>query len=1272
MELTIQSQTRLQINFIQAVDIHGAGVNEGDIHIMPEDGSLYMILQSSITILKVPISSSDPFFLDIPFEMISGVKVQTSMLVASQEPGASENVSQLLLNMETGAQNHNLCVDEGEAKSMLLTFNDMAQAKQVAMYIDDERMQRQTSVPKISTSQPLNISQDIQSSTSPQQPTEAESQQVMGIDESQPVAREASPAISQNRQAPQRKSTRSTAGASKRTNVEVATPGPRTGLENGESVAEGNTETEAEQHHENEQVNDQEDTMKPATGNLSILLSAALSPESEEPLFQPARRARNRVTGIVKGLTHSANIAAKPKATRAAKDKQPKQAEPATKNTTAVRAETVKKRPNTAPEQSDKVDEDQIWDIPSDPADLKQTTVKIREGKTVTTTVKNATRKTPARPAKTQANKRRTWVVESESGTESDGNQDDGNFKASSARMVPSSSPRRSARLQASAAKENPAPMKISRNHISDGGSPEVERLSSPTNPSPQIRSSAASQRAGTVGQAARFAGSQKQTTPVIANRRSPQQAEKPDTGGKKQQISVSTRGGDENSSLISLPQDESTETIEDFEEAVVDFETEPGIQEKKVVVKKEPGRKSKTPEQTDKQTVPQKRPIIIISDPESEDDPEEDSHIEGGIQEAAKQVQKVVPTTLAKTVQDKSRATNGADVEGAYDEVSMVEDSYPSVIKDSHPATKNSNALAKRDSTPEGASDPTLVDNKSARKMTIISFDRSGPRNQGVRLGLRWGNGTPTVRSDPAQAREGLNAAGESHATREMGIQTQPTFRLPGYVQTRETRGPRNEKRFARNDVQEKEPVKRRRTSQSMPNDDGFVDIDSYPDPAGKASRRASQRSVHITDGGSPIRTDFDDEGTTVNTDFGDIEDDFLNQGSDDGNGDPVMHNVPAPPVEIVSPNLTAHAKASRTTQRQERVSKSISPAQGNSRIAMTLAQGPTKPLHDQTIEDVDDESFAVQDLLSILRSSQKGSQTRGDEREMYQVSRAASPLLLPVGSRDNRAKLGAPHRRISSGRTQRSSAPLSSNHKPVPQPPDLDSQVISAYAPEKEVEEAVARNREEEKHNDPFSSSHKNEEARQSFFMLRLAKLMEERASNPANGDLVEDADKTLVEDVSMEDLENSSTSDEGLAMVVEEPEEEGEENGEEMEWEAALQPRHRDMFEVLGRITRRLVSHLIDSETAVEDVIADYGRDGSRIVEEFEKCFCGQQSNAGGLQASTAKLKKMYGDTERQIVQNYNVLLKDIGSSLHDWNAGMHDKKTAIELIDRMTSA
>jgi hypothetical protein len=247
-----------------------------------------------------------------------------------------------------------------------------------------------------------------------------------------------------------------------------------------------------------------------------------------------------------------------------------------------------------------------------------------------------------------------------------------------------------------------------------------------------------------------------------------------------------------------------------------------------------------------------------------------------------------------------------------------------------------------------------------------------------------------------------------------------------------------------------------------------------------------------------------------------------------------------------------------------------------------------------------------------------------------------------------------------------------MSSNNKPFPQPPGLDSQVISAYAPEQAVQEAVARNRAEEIANDPFSSSQKNDDPGGSIFMRRLATLMENGNLKTGVGNAAEEDDTTLVEDTPMEDVESLSSSDEELAVVEEEPEGENLDKVEEMEWEAALQPRHRDMFEVLGRITRRLVSHLIDSETAVDDVVDDYGRDGRRIVEEFEKHYQAERSSAGGLQVLMAKLRQTYVDAERHTAQGQNKLQTETGSAFQDWNAGLQDRKDVVGQIERLISA
>ncbi|QDS72649.1 hypothetical protein FKW77_002540 [Venturia effusa] len=1278
-----KAQIRLQVNFIQAVDIHTAEVSGKDLHIMPEKGSLYMILQDSITIMKVPITSSDPFFLEIPFDMISSVNVHTSTLVASQEPSASENVYQLLLNMEQGAYNHHICVSDGEARTMLLTFNDMTQANRVAIYIDDERMHRRTSRPKMSMSQPLNISQEAEASTSPEQPAEAVTPQASEKHEIKPAPLQAPPAKAPSRRIPQRKSTKSTIGGDlELAGTNVVTPRSRREVRGpvlAESIVEDNSGTETEQRSEDGVAVEPTGTIGHAAGNLSMLLSAALSPGSEQPLFQSARKTRDdKLSATVKGTADSASKDAKPKVTTTkVKSQQSKARRPVTKKTANARSKAVEKISTSVTKTAETPTEEKIWEIPDDAAELNTTATKRGKSKAVATVFKTGIRKGPARSAKMSAITRRTQATGSESDTDQDGDHNDGNFKAPSASLVPSSSSRRSARLQASAVKREPATAQALENHDGDDSkSRDMEATRLPTRSLPHIQSSGLNQRIDKVGQTTEPATTESKTLPVITNRSEAIEVTKLEARGKKRQSPVVSREEVESAPAGPPPQEESMETIEAFEDAVVDFATEPYLEDKEVIIKKEPGLKSKMPERTESEQIRSSgRPISIASDPDSEDNSEDDYAVEDSL-EAIQQNQNSKPTTKADQVQDNSSAVRGVDEAASMVENpdAMASESH-AVVRESQPLIETSRSLARQDSTPVVASEPPLIDNRSARKMAIISFDRSGPRNQGAPLGLRSADGTPVVRSDPAPVHGGSEATSKSHGVRNLPIQLQPTVLLPVCIEEVEGGRPRSEKRQARSNGLERQPVKRKKTAQSTSEEHGSVDIESDENTAGMTLRRASQRSVHVTDDGSPMRNDFEEEVTAMNAGFGDLEDHFHHhQDSEKRTSEPVKHNVPVLPVGLALHNLESPTSMPEGTQKRKCMSRTSSPAKGSSSMATDMAQRPMKTLLNRIVEDSKCGESADQGLLSILRSSQLRSQASdGEPGSMNPAKGATSPSLQLVGSRADRPSLDAPRCRTRSGRAQRNTAPMSSNHKPLPQPPDLDYEVISAYAPAKEIEKAVARNREEETLNDPFSSSQKNDEASQSFFMRRLATLMGDGASKAIGGHVAEDADKTLVEDVPMEDVESSSSSsDNELAVVVEEPEEEDNERAEVMEWEAALQPRHREMFEVLGRITRRLVSHLIDSETAVEDIVDDYSRDGTRIVEEFEKCFRSQQSNVGGLQVSMMKLSRLYCDMEHHMVQDHNALRTDIGSSLHDWNVGMHGKTMAIEQMERTISA
>jgi hypothetical protein len=55
------------------------------------------------------------------------------------------------------------------------------------------------------------------------------------------------------------------------------------------------------------------------------------------------------------------------------------------------------------------------------------------------------------------------------------------------------------------------------------------------------------------------------------------------------------------------------------------------------------------------------------------------------------------------------------------------------------------------------------------------------------------------------------------------------------------------------------------------------------------------------------------------------------------------------------------------------------------------------------------------------------------------------------------------------------------------------------------------------------------------------------------------------------------------------------------EEMEWEASLQPHQRSLHDSLMRVSKRVLRHVVDNETAVTDIADVYETDGEQVLQE-----------------------------------------------------------------------
>ncbi|KAJ9634601.1 hypothetical protein H2199_008884 [Coniosporium tulheliwenetii] len=197
-----------------------------------------------------------------------------------------------------------------------------------------------------------------------------------------------------------------------------------------------------------------------------------------------------------------------------------------------------------------------------------------------------------------------------------------------------------------------------------------------------------------------------------------------------------------------------------------------------------------------------------------------------------------------------------------------------------------------------------------------------------------------------------------------------------------------------------------------------------------------------------------------------------------------------------------------------------------------------------------------------------------------------------------------------------------MSSNTKPLPQPPYAPSRAISGYASEYEVE-TVARRSAERRESDPFRGSSMGlgrggmPGGETSFVKLLREKtgvhqmMQQEMAYNPnprfesasapayyypapptntpEEHEMVGDA--TLVG--AGEQSEGSYTTSSSTTAVSETAQ------AESMEWDSSLLAYQVEILELLSQITHGLISHVSATASAVDDHVSDYAQAGGALI-------------------------------------------------------------------------
>ena len=255
--------------------------------------------------------------------------------------------------------------------------------------------------------------------------------------------------------------------------------------------------------------------------------------------------------------------------------------------------------------------------------------------------------------------------------------------------------------------------------------------------------------------------------------------------------------------------------------------------------------------------------------------------------------------------------------------------------------------------------------------------------------------------------------------------------------------------------------------------------------------------------------------------------------------------------------------------------------------------------------------------------------------------------------GEEEDEAEIGPSHQAgVDSTNTRpppasRKPGALSSNSKPRPASPLETSQAISELIVGQHAHDRVLLGAQpQHAGTDPFTSSESapKEPAKQggsSILANALRAMASEAVASKSNeyteDTVIDDPDKTLVEPepkpreakrmVSMITDDSSETSEDSEA--------ETSAMRDVGAWRSALQPHQMNLFDELVHISHRLVAHLVDQETAARHVVEDYRRRGERIVEVMEQSHAQEyQLSVDVLDERKKRMRKEMRKTSKEL--------------------------------------
>ncbi|KAF2842972.1 hypothetical protein M501DRAFT_985134 [Patellaria atrata CBS 101060] len=180
-----------------------------------------------------------------------------------------------------------------------------------------------------------------------------------------------------------------------------------------------------------------------------------------------------------------------------------------------------------------------------------------------------------------------------------------------------------------------------------------------------------------------------------------------------------------------------------------------------------------------------------------------------------------------------------------------------------------------------------------------------------------------------------------------------------------------------------------------------------------------------------------------------------------------------------------------------------------------------------------------------------------------------------------------------------------LSSNRKPPPGHPEAESRAISSYLSKEELESKIAKAVYNEEKS-PFEKVSKSTQPIPSLLQAFLSIASRKRDLVAEIAPPGHDAEQNFTderepgENLTLPTNAGKSSSTETSSQV----EDEEVEDTDVLEWAVALKPHHRGVVDALISVVRGLLRHLDDAETVLNDMINDYEKDGLRVLGVLEE--------------------------------------------------------------------